>query len=203
MEEQRRETDNPFQPISLDERLSRPVSKPHTPRAPMMMRPGQLYGRTPFYQPAVMNSSMPPQPAAKAEPLLNEQPFVPPESWTQPAPPQPEPAFQPLWQSPSEEWPSAPKTPPEDEIPESQRPMEKDALGVPRYLQRSPSLGETPVFHAAVTGPAAAETPVSAAPEEPTVDVPLWPMTWPAAKTQRKQVLLRDEPSQAKPQGFD
>lgn len=34
MEEQRRETDNPFQPISLDERLSRPVSKPHTPRAP-------------------------------------------------------------------------------------------------------------------------------------------------------------------------
>ena len=101
MEEQRRETDNPFQPISLDERLSRPVSKPHTPRAPMMMRPGQLYGRTPFYQPAVMNSPMPPQPAAKAEPLLNEQPFVPPESWTQPAPPQPEPAFQPLWQSPS------------------------------------------------------------------------------------------------------
>lgn len=86
MEEQRRETDNPFQPISLDERLSRPVSKPHTPRAPMMMRPGQLYGRTPFYQPAVMNSPMPPQPAAKAEPLLNEQPFVPPESWTQPEP---------------------------------------------------------------------------------------------------------------------
>ena len=187
MEEQRRETDNPFQPISLDERLSRPVSKPHTPRAPMMMRPGQLYGRMPFYQPAVMNSPMPPQPAAKAEPLLNEQPFVPPESWTQPAPPQPEPAFQPLWQSPSEEWPSAPKTPPEDEIPESQRPMEKDALGVPRYLQRSPSLGETPVFHAAVTGPAAAETPVSAAPEEPTVDVPLWPMTWPAAKTQPEE----------------
>ena len=148
MEEQRRETDNPFQPISLDERLSRPVSKPHTPRAPMMMRPGQLYGRTPFYQPAVMNSPMPPQPAGKAEPLLNEQPFVPPE----------------------------------DEIPESQRPMEKDALGVPRYLQRSPSLA-----HAAVTGPAAAETPVSAAPEEPTVDVPLWPMTWPAAKTQPEE----------------
>lgn len=148
MEEQRRETDNPFQPISLDERLSRPVSKPHTPRAPMMMRPGQLYGRTPFYQPAVMNSPMPPQPAGKAEPLLNEQPFVPPE----------------------------------DEIPESQRPMEKDALGVPRYLQRSPSLA-----HAAVTEPAAAETPVSAAPEEPTVDVPLWPMTWPAAKTQPEE----------------
>ena len=71
MEEQRRETDNPFQPISLDERLSRPVSKPHTPRAPMMMRPGQLYGRTPFYQPAVMNSPMPPQPAAKAEPVTH------------------------------------------------------------------------------------------------------------------------------------
>ena len=46
MEDQRREKDNPFQPISLDERLSRPVPKTrHTVHEPMMMRPGQLYGR--------------------------------------------------------------------------------------------------------------------------------------------------------------
>ena len=45
MEDQRREKDNPFQPISLDERLSRPVPKTrHTAHEPMMMRPGQLYG---------------------------------------------------------------------------------------------------------------------------------------------------------------
>ena len=44
MEDQRREKDNPFQPISLDERLSRPVPKTrHTVHEPMMMRPGQLY----------------------------------------------------------------------------------------------------------------------------------------------------------------
>ena len=42
MEDQRREKDNPFQPISLDERLSRPVPKTrHTAHEPMMMRPGQ------------------------------------------------------------------------------------------------------------------------------------------------------------------
>ena len=65
MEDQRREKDNPFQPISLDERLSRPVPKTrHTVHEPMMMRPGQLYGRTPFYQPAVMGSPAPTEPAA-------------------------------------------------------------------------------------------------------------------------------------------
>lgn len=191
MEKQRREADNPFQPISLDERLSRPVSKPHTPHAPMMMRPGQLYGRTPFYQPAVMGSPTPPSPAAPAapdvEPSLDGRPFRPPEAQPQAMPPQPEPAFQPLWQSPTE-WPSTEAAPSTDDIPESQRPMEKDVLGVPRYLQRSPSLGSAP-FHApgvpeTVAGPAAAETSVSAAPEWPVADVPLWPVTRPAAETQ-------------------
>lgn len=191
MEKQRREADNPFQPISLDERLSRPVSKSHTPHAPMMMRPGQLYGRTPFYQPAVMGSPPPPVPAApavpNAEPSLNDRPFRLPEARPQAVPPQPEPAFQPLWHIPAE-WPSAEASLPPDDIPESQRPMEKDVLGVPRYLQRSPSLGSAP-FHApdvpeAAAGSAAAETPVSSAPGWPAADVPPWPMTRPAAEAQ-------------------
>ena len=77
MEDQRREKDNPFQPISLDERLSRPVPKTrHTAHEPMMMRPGQLYGRTPFYQPAVMGSPAPTEPASpQTIPFSSFQPF--------------------------------------------------------------------------------------------------------------------------------
>ena len=122
MEDQRREKDNPFQPISLDERLSRPVPKTrHTAHEPMMMRPGQLYGRTPFYQPAVMGSPAPTEPAApQTVPFSSFQPFgsvnasvapMQPEPFAspsfrpveeiQPAAPS-EPTFQPLWQSPME-----------------------------------------------------------------------------------------------------
>ena len=203
MEDQRREKDNPFQPISLDERLSRPVPKTrHTVHEPMMMRPGQLYGRTPFYQPAVMGSAAPTQPAAPQTVSFSSQPFQPFGSSTAPAAPvqaepfaspsfrpveeiQPaapsEPSFQPLWQSPMEGSPAekaVEESPSPEYIPESQRPVEKDALGVPKYLQRSPSLGEAQPRNWVPSVSTTAETTAPAA-EWPSLDVPLWPMTKP------------------------
>ena len=203
MEDQRREKDNPFQPISLDERLSRPVPKTrHTAHEPMMMRPGQLYGRTPFYQPAVMGSAAPTQPAAPQTVSFSSQPFQPFGSSTAPAAPvqaepfsspsfrpveeiQPaapsEPSFQPLWQSPMEGSPAekaVEESPSPEYIPESQRPVEKDALGVPKYLQRSPSLGEAQPRNWVPSVSTTAETTAPAA-EWPSLDVPLWPMTKP------------------------
>lgn len=201
MEDQRREKDNPFQPISLDERLSRPVPKTrHTAHEPMMMRPGQLYGRTPFYQPAVMGSPAPTQPAApQTVPFSSFQPFgsvnasvapMQPEPFAspsfrpveeiQPAAPS-EPTFQPLWQSPMEGSPAekaVEESPSPEYIPESQRPVEKDALGVPKYLQRSPSLGEAQPRNWVPSVSTTAETTAPAA-EWPSLDVPLWPMTKP------------------------
>ena len=201
MEDQRREKDNPFQPISLDERLSRPVPKTrHTVHEPMMMRPGQLYGRTPFYQPAVMGSAAPTQPAApQTVPFSSFQPFgsvnasvapMQPEPFAspsfrpveeiQPAAPS-EPTFQPLWQSPMEGSPAekaVEESPSSEYIPESQRPVEKDALGVPKYLQRSPSLGEAQPRNWVPSVSTTAETTAPAA-EWPSLDVPLWPMTKP------------------------
>lgn len=201
MEDQRREKDNPFQPISLDERLSRPVPKTrHTAHEPMMMRPGQLYGRTPFYQPAVMGSAAPTQPAApQTVPFSSFQPFgsvnasvapMQPEPFAspsfrpveeiQPAAPS-EPSFQPLWQSPMEGSPAekaVEESPSPEYIPESQRPVEKDALGVPKYLQRSPSLGEAQPRNWVPSVSTTAETTAPAA-EWPSLDVPLWPMTKP------------------------
>lgn len=201
MEDQRREKDNPFQPISLDERLSRPVPKTrHTVHEPMMMRPGQLYGRTPFYQPAVMGSAAPTQPAApQTVPFSSFQPFgsvnasvapMQPEPFAspsfrpveeiQPAAPS-EPSFQPLWQSPMEGSPAekaVEESPSPEYIPESQRPVEKDALGVPKYLQRSPSLGEAQPRNWVPSVSTTAETTAPAA-EWPSLDVPLWPMTKP------------------------
>ena len=203
MEDQRREKDNPFQPISLDERLSRPVPKTrHTVHEPMMMRPGQLYGRTPFYQPAVMGSAAPTQPAAPQTVSFSSQPFQPFGSSTAPAAPvqeepfsspsfrpveeiQPaapsEPTFQSLWQSPMEGSPAekaVEESPSPEYIPESQRPVEKDALGVPKYLQRSPSLGEAQPRNWVPSVSTTAETTAPAA-EWPSLDVPLWPMTKP------------------------
>ena len=203
MEDQRREKDNPFQPISLDERLSRPVPKTrHTVHEPMMMRPGQLYGRTPFYQPAVMGSAAPTQPAAPQTVSFSSQPFQPFGSSTAPAAPvqeepfsspsfrpveeiQPaapsEPSFQPLWQSPMEGSPAekaVEESPSPEYIPESQRPVEKDALGVPKYLQRSPSLGEAQPRNWVPSVSTTAETTAPEA-EWPSLDVPLWPMTKP------------------------
>lgn len=201
MEDQRREKDNPFQPISLDERLSRPVPKTrHTAHEPMMMRPGQLYGRTPFYQPAVMGSPAPTEPAApQTVPFSSFQPFgsvnasvapMQPEPFAspsfrpveeiQPAAPS-EPSFQPLWQSPMEGSPAekaVEESPSPEYIPESQRPVEKDALGVPKYLQRSPSLGEAQPRNWVPFVSTTAETTAPAA-EWPSLDVPLWPMTKP------------------------
>ena len=201
MEDQRREKDNPFQPISLDERLSRPVPKTrHTAHEPMMMRPGQLYGRTPFYQPAVMGSAAPTEPAApQTVPFSSFQPFgsvnasvapMQPEPFAspsfrpveeiQPAAPS-EPSFQPLWQSPMEGSPAekaVEESPSPEYIPESQRPVEKDALGVPKYLQRSPSLGEAQPRNWVPSVSTTAETTAPAA-EWPSLDVPLWPMTKP------------------------
>lgn len=201
MEDQRREKDNPFQPISLDERLSRPVPKTrHTAHEPMMMRPGQLYGRTPFYQPAVMGSASPTQPAApRTVPFSSFQPFgsvnasvapMQPEPFAspsfrpveeiQPAAPS-EPSFQPLWQSPMEGSPAekaVEESPSPEYIPESQRPVEKDALGVPKYLQRSPSLGKAQPRNWVPSVSTTAETTAPAA-EWPSLDVPLWPMTKP------------------------
>lgn len=201
MEDQRREKDNPFQPISLDERLSRPVPKTrHTVHEPMMMRPGQLYGRTPFYQPAVMGSAAPTQPAApQTVPFSSFQPFgsvnasvapMQPEPFAspsfrpveeiQPAAPS-EPTFQPLWQSPMEGSPAekaVEESPSPEYIPESQRPVEKDALGVPKYLQRSPSLGEAQPRNWVPSVSTTAETTAPAV-EWPSLDVPLWPMTKP------------------------
>ena len=201
MEDQRREKDNPFQPISLDERLSRPVPKTrHTAHEPMMMRPGQLYGRTPFYQPAVMGSAAPTEPAApQTVPFSSFQPFglvnasvapMQPEPFAspsfrpveeiQPAAPS-EPTFQPLWQSPMEGSPAekaVEESPSSEYIPESQRPVEKDALGVPKYLQRSPSLGEAQPRNWVPSVSTTAETTAPAA-EWPSLDVPLWPMTKP------------------------
>lgn len=201
MEDQRREKDNPFQPISLDERLSRPVPKTrHTVHEPMMMRPGQLYGRTPFYQPAVMGSPAPTEPAApQTVPFSSFQPFgsvnasvapMQPEPFAspsfrpveeiQPAAPS-EPSFQPLWQSPMEGSPAekaVEESPSSEYIPESQRPVEKDALGVPKYLQRSPSLGEAQPRNWVPSVSTTAETTAPAA-EWPSLDVPLWPMTKP------------------------
>lgn len=201
MEDQRREKDNPFQPISLDERLSRPVPKTrHTVHEPMMMRPGQLYGRTPFYQPAVMGSPAPTEPAApQTVPFSSFQPFgsvnasvapMQPEPFAspsfrpveeiQPAAPS-EPTFQPLWQSPMEGSPAekaVEESPSPEYIPESQRPVEKDALGVPKYLQRSPSLGEAQPRNWVPSVSTTAETTATAA-EWPSLDVPLWPMTKP------------------------
>ncbi len=201
MEDQRREKDNPFQPISLDERLSRPVPKTrHTVHEPMMMRPGQLYGRTPFYQPAVMGSAAPTQPAApQTVPFSSFQSFgsvnasvapMQPEPFAspsfrpveeiQPAAPS-EPSFQPLWQSPMEGSPAekaVEESPSSEYIPESQRPVEKDALGVPKYLQRSPSLGEAQPRNWVPSVSTTAETTAPAA-EWPSLDVPLWPMTKP------------------------
>lgn len=201
MEDQRREKDNPFQPISLDERLSRPVPKTrHTAHEPMMMRPGQLYGRTPFYQPAVMGSPAPTEPAApQTVPFSSFQPFgsvnasvapMQPEPFAspsfrpveeiQPAAPS-EPTFQPLWQSPMEGSPAekaVEESPSPEYIPESQRPVEKDALGVPKYLQRSPSLGEAQPRNWVPSVSTTAETTAPAA-EWPYLDVPLWPMTKP------------------------
>lgn len=201
MEDQRREKDNPFQPISLDERLSRPVPKTrHTAHEPMMMRPGQLYGRTPFYQPAVMGSPAPTEPAApQTVPFSSFQPFgsvnasvapMQPEPFAspsfrpveeiQPAAPS-EPSFQPLWQSPMEGSPAekaVEESPSSEYIPESQRPVEKDALGVPKYLQRSPSLGKAQPRNWVPSVSTTAETTAPAA-EWPSLDVPLWPMTKP------------------------
>ena len=201
MEDQRREKDNPFQPISLDERLSRPVPKTrHTVHEPMMMRPGQLYGRTPFYQPAVMGSPAPTEPAApQTVPFSSFQPFgsvnasvapMQPEPFAspsfrpveeiQPAAPS-EPTFQPLWQSPMEGSPAekaVEESPSPEYIPESQRPVEKDALGVPKYLQRSPSLGKAQPRNWVPSVSTTAETTAPAA-EWPSLDVPLWPMTKP------------------------
>lgn len=201
MEDQRREKDNPFQPISLDERLSRPVPKTrHTAHEPMMMRPGQLYGRTPFYQPAVMGSPAPTEPAApQTIPFSSFQPFgsvnasvapMQPEPFAspsfrpveeiQPAAPS-EPTFQPLWQSPMEGSPAekaVEESPSSEYIPESQRPVEKDALGVPKYLQRSPSLGKAQPRNWVPSVSTTAETTAPAA-EWPSLDVPLWPMTKP------------------------
>ena len=201
MEDQRREKDNPFQPISLDERLSRPVPKTrHTAHEPMMMRPGQLYGRTPFYQPAVMGSPAPTEPAApQTVPFSSFQPFgsvnasvapMQPEPFAspsfrpveeiQPAAPS-EPSFQPLWQSPMEGSPAekaVEESPSPEYIPESQRPVEKDALGVPKYLQRSPSLGEAQPRNWVPSVSTTAETTAPAV-EWPSLDVPLWPMTKP------------------------
>ena len=201
MEDQRREKDNPFQPISLDERLSRPVPKTrHTAHEPMMMRPGQLYGRTPFYQPAVMGSAAPTQPAApQTVPFSSFQSFgsvnasvapMQPEPFAspsfrpveeiQPAAPS-EPSFQPLWQSPMEGSPAekaVEESPSPEYIPESQRPVEKDALGVPKYLQRSPSLGEAQPRNWVPSVSTTAETTAPAV-EWPSLDVPLWPMTKP------------------------
>ena len=201
MEDQRREKDNPFQPISLDERLSRPVPKTrHTAHEPMMMRPGQLYGRAPFYQPAVMGSPASTEPAApQTVPFSSFQPFgsvnasvapMQPEPFAspsfrpveeiQPAAPS-EPSFQPLWQSPMEGSPAekaVEESPSPEYIPESQRPVEKDALGVPKYLQRSPSLGEAQPRNWVPSVSTTAETTAPAA-EWPSLDVPLWPMTKP------------------------
>ena len=201
MEDQRREKDNPFQPISLDERLSRPVPKTrHTAHEPMMMRPGQLYGRTPFYQPAVMGSPAPTEPAApQTVPFSSLQPFgsvnasvapMQPEPFAspsfrpveeiQPAAPS-EPSFQPLWQSPMEGSPAekaVEESPSSEYIPESQRPVEKDALGVPKYLQRSPSLGKAQSRNWVPSVSTTAETTAPAV-EWPSLDVPLWPMTKP------------------------
>lgn len=201
MEDQRREKDNPFQPISLDERLSRPVPKTrHTAHEPMMMRPGQLYGRTPFYQPAVMGSPAPTEPASpQTIPFSSFQPFgsvnasvapMQPEPFAspsfrpveeiQPAAPS-EPSFQPLWQSPMEGSPAekaVEESPSSEYIPESQRPVEKDALGVPKYLQRSPSLGKAQPRNWVPSVSTTAETTAPAA-EWPSLDVPLWPMTKP------------------------
>lgn len=201
MEDQRREKDNPFQPISLDERLSRPVPKTrHTAHEPMMMRPGQLYGRTPFYQPAVMGSPAPTEPAApQTVPFSSFQPFgsvnasvapMQPEPFAspsfrpveeiQPAAPS-EPSFQPLWQSPMEGSPAekaVEESPSPEYIPESQRPVEKDALGVPKYLQRSPSLGKAQPRNWVPSVSTTAETTAPAA-EWPSLDVPLWPVTKP------------------------
>lgn len=201
MEDQRREKDNPFQPISLDERLSRPVPKTrHTAHEPMMMRPGQLYGRTPFYQPAAMGSPAPTEPAApQTIPFSSFQPFgsvnasvapMQPETFAspsfrpveeiQPAAPS-EPSFQPLWQSPMEGSPAekaVEESPSPEYIPESQRPVEKDALGVPKYLQRSPSLGEAQPRNWVPSVSTTAETTAPAV-EWPSLDVPLWPMTKP------------------------
>lgn len=201
MEDQRREKDNPFQPISLDERLSRPVPKTrHTAHEPMMMRPGQLYGRTPFYQPAVMGSPAPTEPASpQTIPFSSFQPFgsvnasvapMQPEPFAspsfrpveeiQPAAPS-EPSFQPLWQSPMEGSPAekaVEESPSPEYIPESQRPVEKDALGVPKYLQRSPSLGEAQPRNWVPSVSTTAETTAPAV-EWPSLDVPLWPMTKP------------------------
>ena len=201
MEDQRREKDNPFQPISLDERLSRPVPKTrHTAHEPMMMRPGQLYGRTPFYQPAVMGSPAPTEPASpQTIPFSSFQPFgsvnasvapMQPEPFAspsfrpveeiQPAAPS-EPSFQPLWQSPMEGSPAekaVEESPSPEYIPESQRPVEKDALGVPKYLQRSPSLGKAQPRNWVPSVSTTAETTAPAA-EWPSLDVPLWPMTKP------------------------
>lgn len=201
MEDQHREKDNPFQPISLDERLSRPVPKTrHTAHEPMMMRPGQLYGRTPFYQPAVMGSAAPTQPAApQTVPFSSFQPFgsvnasvapMQPEPFAspsfrpveeiQPAAPS-EPSFQPLWQSPMEGSPAekaVEESPSSEYIPESQRPVEKDALGVPKYLQRSPSLGKAQPRNWVPSVSTTAETTAPAA-EWPSLDVPLWPVTKP------------------------
>ncbi len=201
MEDQRREKDNPFQPISLDERLSRPVPKTrHTAHEPMMIRPGQLYGRTPFYQPAVMGSPAPTEPAApQTVPFSSFQPFgsvnasvapMQPEPFAspsfrpveeiQPAAPS-EPTFQPLWQSPMEGSPAekaVEESPSSEYIPESQRPVEKDALGVPKYLQRSPSLGKAQPRNWVPSVSTTAETTAPAA-EWPSLDVPLWPMTKP------------------------
>ena len=201
MEDQRREKDNPFQPISLDERLSRPVPKTrHTAHEPMMMRPGQLYGRTPFYQPAVMGSPAPTEPAApQTVPFSSFQPFgsvnasvapMQPEPFAspsfrpveeiQPAAPS-EPTFQPLWQSPMEGSPAekaVEESPSPEYIPESQRPVEKDALGVPKYLQRSPSLGEAQPRNWVPSVSTTVETTAPAV-EWPSLDVPLWPMTKP------------------------
>ena len=201
MEDQRREKDNPFQPISLDERLSRPVPKTrHTAHEPMMMRPGQLYGRTPFYQPAVMGSPAPTEPASpQTIPFSSFQPFgsvnasvapMQPEPFAspsfrpveeiQPAAPS-EPTFQPLWQSPMEGSPAekaVEESPSPEYIPESQRPVEKDALGVPKYLQRSPSLGKAQPRNWVPSVSTTAKTTAPAA-EWPSLDVPLWPMTKP------------------------
>lgn len=201
MEDQRREKDNPFQPISLDERLSRPVPKTrHTAHEPMMMRPGQLYGRTPFYQPAVMGSPAPTEPAApQTVPFSSFQPFgsvnasvapMQPEPFAspsfrpveeiQPAAPS-EPSFQPLWQSPMEGSPAekaVEESPSPEYIPESQRSVEKDALGVPKYLQRSPSLGKAQPRNWVPSVSTTAETTAPAV-EWPSLDVPLWPMTKP------------------------
>lgn len=201
MEDQRREKDNPFQPISLDERLSRPVPKTrHTAHEPMMMRPGQLYGRTPFYQPAVMGSPAPTEPAApQTVPFSSFQPFGSVNASVAPMQPEPfaspsfrpveeiqhaapsEPTFQPLWQSPMEGSPAekaVEESPSSEYIPESQRPVEKDALGVPKYLQRSPSLGKAQPRNWVPSVSTTAETTAPAA-EWPSLDVPLWPMTKP------------------------